>query len=218
MFTGIVEELGKVTAIQKGPKSIRLTVAAGKVLGDVQQGDSIAVNGICLTVVSFASNWFSADVMPETMDRTALGQLSTGQAVNLERALRLGDRLGGHLVSGHIDGTGQIAAKEKNDNAVIIRIIAEPAIMHYVVKKGSVAIDGTSLTIVECDESWFTVSLIPHTAAQTTLGFKQAGDMVNLETDILGKYVEKLLRSGAAADQAGPKISLEFLSEHGFTG
>lgn len=216
MFTGLVEELGKVKQIARGAKSVRLTVAGGQVLTDVKLGDSIAVNGTCLTVVDFSRDWFTADVMPETVDRTALAGLKPGDTVNLERTLRVGDRLGGHIVSGHIDGVGQILAKEQNDNAIIVKIGAGPEVMRYIIQKGSIAIDGTSLTVVDFGSDWFTVSLIPHTASMTTVGLKTIGEPVNLEADIIGKYVEKLLGLSPAAKPAD-KITLGFLEQHGFT-
>ena len=216
MFTGLVEELGKVKNIARGAKSVRLTVAGHKVLEDVKLGDSIAVNGTCLTVVDFSRDCFTADVMPETVDRTALAGLKPGDTVNLERTLRVGDRLGGHIVSGHIDGVGTILAKEQNDNAVIVRIGAGPEVMRYIIQKGSIAIDGTSLTVVDFGPDWFTVSLIPHTAAMTTVGLKATGQPVNLEADIIGKYVEKLLGFSQTA-QPAEKLTLGFLEQHGFT-
>lgn len=216
MFTGLVEELGKVKQITRGAKSVRLTVAGSKVLADIKIGDSIAVNGTCLTVVDFSRDWFTADVMPETVDRTVLAGLRPGDTVNLERTLRLGDRLGGHIVSGHIDGVGQILAKEQNDNAVIVKIGAGQNIMRYIIAQGSIAIDGTSLTVVNFGSDWFTVSLIPHTAELTTVGLKKAGDQVNLEADVIGKYVEKLL--GLKQDvKPADKITHGFLEQHGFT-
>ncbi|HMM20479.1 MAG TPA: riboflavin synthase [Selenomonadales bacterium] len=216
MFTGIVEELGKIKTVVRGAKSVRLTVGAPEILGDVKLGDSIAVNGTCLTVVEYSADWFTADVMPETMDRSSLSGLRPGAAVNLERALRLGDRLGGHIVSGHIDGVGTIRAKEQDDNAVVVRIEAPPAVMRYVVVKGSIAVDGISLTVVACGPDWFTVSMIPHTAAVTTLGIKKTGEPVNLETDVLGKYVERLM--GLAGEIPAPqkRLTNAFLAEHGF--
>jgi riboflavin synthase len=216
MFTGLVEELGKVKQIARGAKSVRLTVAGRKVLADVKLGDSIAVNGTCLTVVDFSGDYFTADVMPETVERTALSGLNPGDTVNLERTLRVGDRLGGHIVSGHIDGVGVILAKEQNDNAVVVRIGAGPEVMRYIIHKGSIAVDGTSLTVVDSGADWFTVSLIPHTAAMTTVGLKTTGEPVNLEADIIGKYVEKLLGLSQAAKPAD-KITLGFLEQHGFT-
>jgi riboflavin synthase len=213
-----VEELGKVKAVARGAKSVRLTVTARAIMGDVKLGDSIAVNGTCLTVVEYGDNWFTADVMPETVERTALAGLKNGDTVNLERTLRVGDRLGGHIVSGHIDGVGTIKAKEENDNAVVVRIAAPAAVMRYIVAKGSVAVDGISLTVVAAGPDWFTVSLIPHTAAVTTLGIKGVGAPVNLEADVIGKYVEKLLGlapPGSAGGKGG--LSAEFLADHGFS-
>lgn len=218
MFTGLVEELGKVKTVARGVKSVRLTVEASKVLEDVKLGDSIAVNGTCLTVVEYNENCFTADVMPETVDRTALANLKNGTRVNLERTLSIGDRFGGHIVSGHIDGIGIIVTKDNNDNAIIVKIEASSEVMRYIVKKGSIAIDGISLTVVDYGENWFTVSLIPHSAAITTLGFKKPGDVVNLETDIIGKYVEKLLSLNSAKQQSkNSAIDINFLHENGFT-
>jgi riboflavin synthase len=216
MFTGLVEELGYVQAMVRGSKSVRLTVSAAKILSDVKLGDSIAVNGTCLTVVAFSAASFTADVMPETVDRTALAGLKNGDRVNLERTLAVGDRFGGHIVSGHIDGVGIIKDKRRDDNAVIIGIEAPAAVMKYIVKKGSIAIDGISLTVVDHTQTAFTVSLIPHTATVTTLGFKKAGDQVNLETDIIGKYVEKLLHRETDKDAKGSGITGDFLAKHGF--
>jgi len=218
MFTGIVEELGKIKSMAHGAKSVRLTVMANKVLSDVQMGDSIAVNGTCLTVVEYTDKWFTADVMPETVESTALASFKIGDTVNLERTLRVGDRFGGHIVSGHIDGVGTIVAKDTNDNAIVVRIKAGSEIMRYIVKKGSIAIDGISLTVVNYDSDWFTVSLIPHSAANTTLGFKKTGDVVNLEADMIGKYVEKLLGLHSPESQGTTnKIGMNFLQQHGFT-
>jgi riboflavin synthase len=215
MFTGLVEELGEVQAIVNGAKSVRLTVKARKVLEDVKLGDSIAVNGTCLTVVAHEAGCFTADVMPETVKCTVLADLKMGDKVNLERTLAVGDRLGGHIVSGHVDGVGIITGKEKNDNAILVRIQAENAVMRYIVKKGSITIDGISLTVVDYGEAWFSVSLIPHTALMTTLGFKGPGARVNLEGDIIGKYVEKMLGIGGRQEEK-PALSAEFLRQHGF--
>jgi len=217
MFTGLVEELGKVKSVVRGTLSVRLSVNAKTILGDVKLGDSIAVNGTCLTVVDYSDSWFTADVMPETVDSTALAGLKAGDTVNLERTLRVGDRLGGHMVSGHVDGVGVIRDKKQRDNAVVIRIEAAPTIMRYIVKKGSVAIDGISLTVVEVGANWFTVSLIPHTAAVTTLGIKGPGDPVNLENDIIGKYVEKLMGLGPAQTKEQSGLTADFLQQNGFT-
>ncbi len=217
MFTGLVEELGKVKTIEKGAKSVRITIAAKKVLEDVKLGDSIAVNGTCLTAVDFDSTYFTADVMPETVNKTVLAHLRPGDPVNLERTLRLGDRFGGHMVSGHVDSIGKIIAKDQNDIAIIVKISVTPETSRYIIKKGSIAIDGISLTVVEATDTWFSVSLIPHTAKMTTLGYKRVGDSVNLETDIIGKYVEKLLmpKSSEPIPQKSG-ITMDFLAQHGF--
>lgn len=215
MFTGLVEEIGVVKAIISGSDSVRITVAAQKVLKDARLGDSIAVNGTCLTVVEYNAAAFTADVMPETVKSTVLASLKVGDRVNLERTLAVGDRLGGHIVTGHIDGVGSIKHKRRHDNAIIVTVTAPETVMKYIVHKGSIAVDGISLTIVECLETAFTVSLIPHSAAMTTLGFKQEGDLVNLETDIIGKYVEKMLNREQSA-APGKGISMDFLNQHGF--
>lgn len=214
MFTGLVEELGKVKSIVRGSKSVQLTIAASTVLSDVKIGDSIAVNGTCLTVVSHTTASFTADVMPETVNRTVLAALKIGDTVNLERTLRVGDRLGGHIVSGHIDGTGVIRSKLRNDNAIIIAIDADPDIMRYIIPKGSIAIDGISLTVVECTTTWFSVSLIPHTAAMTTLGIKKPGEIVNLENDIFGKYIERFLNY--PQKETKTTVTTDFLLQNGF--
>ncbi|MDU4961430.1 MAG: riboflavin synthase [Sporomusaceae bacterium] len=218
MFTGIVEELGVVKSIATGRQSARLTISASTVLQDVKIGDSIAVNGACLTVTTHSGSWFSADVMPETLHRTTLGTLIPGSRVNLERALRLGDRFGGHIVSGHIDGTAILVTRQPQDNAVLLKLQADPGLLRYVVTKGSVALDGISLTVADCGEDWLSVSIIPHTLASTTLQQKAAGDGVNLETDMLAKYTEKLLGLVPAATASGPRqqLSRGFLAEHGF--
>lgn len=215
MFTGIIEEIGALMSIRHGPDSAQLVIEAEKVLEDSRVGDSIAVNGVCLTAVRFDSRRFTADVMAETLSKTNLGRLHSGDKVNLERALRLGDRLGGHLVSGHIDGVGTITRQERHDIATLISVRAPQEIMRYLIKKGSVAIDGASLTVVDLDTEHFRVSLIPHTAHATVLGLKRVGDMVNLEADIIGKYVEKLVYPKEEAGRES-RINLSFLSEHGF--
>lgn len=202
-------------AVRHGTDSAQLVIGAEKVLGDTQVGDSIAVNGVCLTVVRFTAREFTADVMAETLAKTNLGTLNSGDRVNLERALRLGDRLGGHLVSGHIDGVGTITRLEKHDIATMITVRATREVMRYIIKKGSVAIDGTSLTIVDFDADSFQVSLIPHTAHATVLGYKKAGNAVNLEGDIVGKYIERLMSFRENAGQES-KVSMSFLAEHGF--
>ena len=215
MFTGLVEELGRVKSIVRSSRSVRLTVQADKVLQDVKMGDSIAVNGTCLTVVEFTPHSFSADVMPETVDRTVLSALRSGDKVNLERCLRVGDRLGGHIVSGHVDGVGTIYRKESNDIAIIVSIKADASLLRYVVPKGSIAVDGASLTVVNVTADSFSVSLIPHTAGLTTLGHKKEGEPVNLEVDIIGKYVERLL-THPLQQTSSSKLTDEFLRNNGF--
>lgn len=218
MFTGLVEELGKVKGIVHGANSVKLTITAKLVIEDMKIGDSIAVNGTCLTVVAFADTWFTADVMPETVKSTVLASFTMGDIVNLERTMRVGDRFGGHIVSGHVDGVGIITQKEKNDNAIIVKIKADTAVMRYIVKKGSITIDGISLTVVEYEQDWFTVSLIPHSAAMTTLGFKKVGQQVNLEADVIGKYVEKLLGlQSSQPENKNSSLNKNFLQQHGFT-
>ena len=218
MFTGIVEELGTIKSIQRGAKSAKLVLNASKVVSDAKIGDSIAINGVCLTVTEFTSAGFSADVMDETLAKSNLGALKPGEKVNLERALRLSDRLGGHLVSGHIDGVGTIKSQETVDIAVLTEIGAPPEVLKYVIQKGSVAIDGISLTVVDLTKDSFKVSLIPHTAKITSLGYKRMGDKVNLEGDIVGKYIERMMgfRNDKINDQKNESIDLDFLAKHGF--
>lgn len=215
MFTGIVEELGAIRAVRRGAASAVLSIGAAEVLSDLKIGDSVAVNGVCLTVTSLDDGGFTADVMHETLSRSSLGALAPGGRVNLERAMPANGRFGGHIVSGHIDGTGKIASVRPDDNALWYTISAAPELLRYIVEKGSITIDGISLTVAAVDEVSFSVSLIPHTAAVTALGKKRAGDIVNLETDIIGKYVEKLLRP-ALEPERQEGISLEFLAENGF--
>lgn len=214
MFTGIVEELGTVLALKQGSNSSQISINAHKVLGDVKLGDSIAINGVCLTVTSFGRDYFSADIMAETLAKTNLRELGNGHRVNLERAARLGDRMGGHLVQGHIDGVGTIVEEQVVDIARVLRFRAPEEILKYTVAKGSIAIDGISLTVVDVYPDSFTVSIIPHTAALTTLGFKKPGATVNLEADIIGRYVERLLKWKGG--QSSSRLSSDFLAEHGF--
>ena len=204
MFTGIVEEKGTVGHISLAGISGSIAIKARKVLEGTRIGDSIAVNGVCLTVVSLRPDGFTADVMAETIRRTSLGSCQPGDPVNLERAMAADGRFGGHIVAGHIDGVGTIRSAVPEGNAVWITIDAPPQILRYIVEKGSIAIDGISLTVAYVDESVFKVSVIPHTAAETTLLSKKAGDIVNLENDIVGKYIEKLMRpvSAYGADPA----------------
>ena len=200
MFTGIIEEVGRVRSLRRGAKSFTLEVEATKVMEGTQIGDSIATNGVCLTVTSLTGRGFTADVMPETVSRTALGELVAGSPVNLERALQLQTRLGGHIVSGHIDGTGRIANRRQDDTALWLTVECDSKMLRYVIEKGSVTLQGVSLTVARVDERSFAVSLIPHTQAATTLHEAKVGDLVNIENDIIAKYVEKLL--GHTSDES----------------
>lgn len=217
MFTGIIEEIGTVRQMIPGKESYRLTVNARKVLEGTRVGDSIATNGICLTVTAIHGSSFDADVMAETVRRTNLSSLRAGSQVNLERALTLSSRLGGHIVSGHIDGTGVITGMEREDNAVWITVAAGPELLKYMIEKGSIAIDGISLTLAYVDGHCFKVSVIPHTGEETILLKKKPGDTVNLECDLIGKYVEKLMNfQPEETKKPSGGISAAFLTEHGF--
>lgn len=215
MFTGIIEEIGKVTQIQKGTHSAILQIQAKIVLEQLKIGDSVAVNGVCLTVTSISSHSFTADVMHETLNRSALSGLTCGSSVNLERAMPANGRFDGHIVAGHVDGVGKIMQIRRDDNAVWFTIQANSSIMHYIVEKGSIAIDGISLTVASLSADSFCVSIIPHTAKVTTLGMRKIGDTVNLENDIIGKYVEKFLMPTAPTSQKNT-FTREWLLQHGY--
>ncbi len=193
MFTGIIEELGTVTGIEDQGDAIRVTIGAETVLGDAALGDSISVNGCCLTVAEVRANAFTADVMRETLDRTGIGALVTGDRVNLERAVTPATRLGGHMVQGHVDATGAVRRRTRSEHWDLVEIGAPTELMRYLVEKGSITVDGTSLTVVDVLDDAFTISLIPETLTRTTLGFRQPGDRVNLEVDVIAKHVERLL-------------------------
>ncbi len=215
MFTGLIEEIGVVKSIVKGSESAQITIDCKKVLEAVKEGDSISTNGVCLTVTKFNNHSFTVDVMPETMRSSNLGNLLSGSIVNLERALKLSDRLGGHIVSGHIDGVGTIKEFQEEDNATWITIKASKNILKYVIHKGSIAIDGTSLTIACVSDEEFKISIIPLTKTETNLLTKRVGDQVNIECDIIGKYVERL--NAIKINGTDEKIiDMNFLSEHGF--
>ena len=215
MFTGIVEEMGRVELIKRGQHSAILTIGAKKVLEDTKIGDSIAVNGICLTVTSLTSKSFTADVMHETLNRSSLAKLLPGSHVNLERAMPANGRFGGHIVSGHVDGVGKIVGIKDDDISIWYRIQTTPEILRYIVEKGSITIDGISLTVAAITDEDFSISAIPHTVSQTILKEKRQGDVVNLETDILGKYVEKLVGT-SQTEQKKSSITREFLLQQGF--
>ena len=210
MFTGLIEEVGTIQNVRRGARSCVLTIGCKKVLEGSQIGDSIAVNGVCLTVTSMGGSYYTADVMAETMNRSSLGQLSTGAKVNLERAMPANGRFGGHIVSGHIDGTGTVQSIEPDDNAVWYTIAAKADLLRYIVEKGSITIDGISLTVAKVSHTDFTVSLIPHTGEETTLLKHRSGEIVNLETDIIGKYVEKLIQPKSGG------VTMELLQQNGF--
>ncbi|MFZ5351861.1 MAG: riboflavin synthase [Bacillota bacterium] len=215
MFTGLIEEIGTIKSIVKTADSARINISADKVLQDVRLGDSISTNGVCLTVTKFDKSSFWVDVMPETMRRSNLKNLQSGSRVNLERALRFGDRLGGHIVSGHIDGIGIVSSLKEEDNATWVSVEASEEILRYIVHKGSVAIDGTSLTVAYVEDKMFKVSIIPLTRDKTTLLEKKVGDEVNLECDMIGKYVEKLMSFSQNGKKART-IDMDFLRENGF--
>jgi riboflavin synthase len=214
MFTGIIEEIGKVERMQQTGQAITMTISASHILSDVHLGDSIAVNGVCLTVTSFTSSAFTVDVMPETVKATSLQALGRGSSVNLERAMSAGGRFGGHFVSGHADGIGTIVEKKKSHNAIYYRIELPNNLLRYCIFKGSITIDGTSLTIFGLDDTSVTISLIPHTVDYSVVGQKGVGDIVNIECDMIGKYIERFTRR----EEAPPKSSLtaSFLQEHGY--
>jgi riboflavin synthase len=217
MFTGIIEGLGTVTAVRPADQGERLDIAAGCEIGGTKVGDSMSGSGACLTAVCIAGRKFEVDVSPETLAKTTLGSARIGDRVNLERALRLSDRIDGHLVSGHTDGTGVIDSRQAAGNAVIVTVAVAEALIRYMIVKGSVAVDGVSLTINHLEAGRFSVSMIPHTAALTTIGFKQTGERVNIEVDMIGKYVEKFL----SAQQGRPAVpasgvSMELLAKKGY--
>ena len=216
MFTGIIEEIGHVNNVKKGTASAILTIQAEKVLEGTHIGDSIAVNGVCLTVTGIYDNTFTADVMHETLNRSSLGKLVSGSAVNLERAMAADGRFGGHIVSGHIDGIGKVAAITRDDNAIWYQIKTDSGILKYIVEKGSVAIDGISLTVAAVGESDFKVSVIPHTGEETTLLKKKSGNTINIENDIIGKYVDRLLNFKDSSPSEGGGITMDFLRKYDF--
>jgi len=219
MFTGIIEGLGTIRGIQPTGEGCKLAVEADFALSGTRMGDSIAVNGACLTAVALDGRRFTVDVSPETFDKTTLGHTRVGDRVNLERALRLSDRLNGHLVSGHIDGMAIIADRKHHSNAIIVAFRVPPSLTRYMISKGSVAVDGVSLTINACTTNTFEVSIIPHTAKLTTVGMKSVGDAVNIETDIIGKYIERFVAAGrnsAEVEHPDGTVDMALLARHGF--
>ncbi len=217
MFTGIIEDLGQIAAIRSAGQGKRLAIEAGFDLSATKIGDSIAVNGVCLTAVVIAGRRFEVDVSPETLAKSTFGQARIGEQVNLERALRLSDRLDGHLVSGHVDGLGTLLQRQTVGNAVRVRVGVAPALTRYMIAKGSVAVDGASLTINTLTDDCFEVSIIPHTARLTTIGLKKTGAKVNIETDMIGKYIERFITRPASGREKPPGgVDLAFLGKTGF--
>jgi riboflavin synthase len=218
MFTGIIEEIGSISSIKQTGQSIIIEIEAKKILEDVHQGDSISVNGVCLTVTMHSTKQFTVDVMPETFKATSLRSLKRGSKVNLERAMAAGGRFGGHFVSGHADGTGVIISKKPFENAVYYEIEVNSDLLPYIIYKGSIAVDGTSLTVFGVTENSFTISLIPHSLSESIIGLKSTGDIVNIECDMLGKYVEHFLarRFSGAPTEKKSSITAAFLEENGF--
>ena len=215
MFTGIVEEMGAVTVMGKTLAGTRMTILASTVLSDLKVGDSVSVNGTCLTVVTKGERDFVVEVSPETLSVTTLGPLTAGAPVNLERAMRLNERIGGHLVAGHVDGVGTIRNRQQEGNAIFFTIEAPSEVLRYCVTKGSITVDGISLTINEVTDHAFSVAIIPHTAKVTTLGLKQVNDTVNLESDLIGKYVERLLQERSQLPKTTPIIDRDYLQKRG---
>ena len=215
MFTGIIEEMGAITVLKKTLLGTRLTILASAVMGDLKIGDSVSVDGICLTVVSRSERDFSVEVSPETLSVTTLGNFAVGLPVNLERAMKLNERIGGHLVAGHVDGVGVIRSRRQDANAIVFTIEAPPEILRYCVAKGSITVDGISLTINDVSEKGFSVAIIPHTAKATTIGLKQVSDPVNLESDLIGKYVERLLQERGQISKPAISIDKDYLQKRG---
>ncbi|HRI38397.1 MAG TPA: riboflavin synthase [Nitrospira sp.] len=215
MFTGIVEEMGGITVMNKSLAGAKLTILASTVMSDLKIGDSVSVNGICLTVVSRSERDFSVEVSPETLSVTTLGSFAVGMPVNLERAMKLNERIGGHLVAGHVDGVGVIRSRQQDANAIVFTIGASPEILRYCVPKGSITVDGISLTINAVTEQGFSVAIIPHTAKVTILGVKQVNDTVNLESDLIGKYVERLLQERGQLPKPTISIDTDYLQKRG---
>ncbi|MCW6110605.1 riboflavin synthase [Clostridium sporogenes] len=216
MFTGIVEEVGKISKIEEGKDFLHITIEGSKVLNSLNLGDSVAVNGVCLTVTNFNNSSFTADVMAETLKKSSLKTLSKDSLVNLERAVTLNKPLGGHIVSGHIDGTGEIINIKKEGIATLLEVKTKETLLKYMVPKGSVALDGVSLTLVDIKEKSFTVSLIPHTKEETILMNKNIGDIINIECDVLGKYIYKFMHLKEEEEALKSNINLDFLSKTGF--
>jgi len=216
VFTGIVEGLGSIAGVVSHGKGLKFSIRPDFPLEDPKVGESIAVNGVCLTATAISEKQFTADVSPETLSRTTLGELQKGSRVNLERAVRPSDRLGGHIVSGHIDTVGRVKQVQREGDFTIFTFSIPDILDKYIIEKGSIAIDGISLTVNSCWRGGFSVAIIPHTAQQTTMGFRKGGDKVNIEVDVIGKYIEKLLTAGRNSEGQHGRIDARFLAKHGF--
>lgn len=215
MFTGIIEEVGTIRDVRQSGEAMEMVVESKRIVTDAQLGDSIAVNGVCLTVTKFTEESFSVDIMPETVRATSLRGLTKGDKVNLERAMSAKGRFGGHIVSGHVDGIGTILSKKREHNAVYYRIGVKQHLRKYMIEKGSVAVDGTSLTIFAVDKESFTISIIPHTLDETIIGLKGVGNIVNIECDMVGKYIEQFIVQRFSTDTTS-SLTESFLAEHGY--
>ncbi len=216
MFTGIIQGLGTLKAVRQAGQGLVFTIHPDFSIKDPQEGESIAVNGVCLTATAISEDVFSVEVSPETLSRTTLPGLRVGGRVNLERALRPSDRLGGHLVSGHVDGIGEVIEEEHLSQFTLFTIAIPESLDRYIIEKGSVAVDGISLTVNSCNKGRFSVAIIPHTAKLTTMGFRKKGDKINIEVDLIGKYIEKLVLAGHIKPEKQTNIDTEFLAQHGF--
>ena len=216
MFTGIIEEIGTIQSVKRSQSSLTLEIAGTVIFDDLRIGDSVAVNGVCLTATTIGSNRFTADVMPESVKMTTLLNLSTGSKVNLERAMAANGRFGGHVVAGHVDGQGTIIGKDHVGNSIVFRITTDSDILHYIIYKGSITVDGASLTVSKVGPSWFEISIIPHTIGNTILQYASIGTTVNLETDIFGRYIEHFMKGTQEVPTKGGKVTMDTLLSNGF--
>ena len=216
MFTGIIEEIGSIQSVTRSQSSLTLEIAGTVIFDDLRIGDSVAVNGVCLTATTIGSNRFTADVMPESVKMTTLLNLSTGSKVNLERAMAANGRFGGHVVAGHVDGQGTIIGKDHVGNSIVFRITTDSDILHYIIYKGSITVDGASLTVSKVGPSWFEISNIPHTIGNTILQYASIGTTVNLETDIFGRYIEHFMKGPKEVPTRGGKVTMDTLLSNGF--
>ena len=216
MFTGIIEEIGTIHSVKRTQNSLTLEISGTLIFDDLKIGDSVAVNGVCLTATTIGADRFTADVMPESVKMTTLLNLSAGSPVNLERAMAANGRFGGHVVAGHVDGQGNIIEKDHVGNSIVFRITTSPDILHYIIYKGSITVDGASLTVSKVGQGWFEISIIPHTIGNTILQYASIGTMVNLETDIFGRYIEHFMKGPQEVPTKGGKVTMDTLLSNGF--